>query len=90
MASASGCRSATRPKAKPLETAGGIAKALPLLGGAPFLVVNADIFTAVDYAALLARDPPLAANVLAHLVLVDNPAHNPRGDFGLVSGRLQR
>ena len=40
-----------------LETAGGIAKALPLLGGAPFLVVNADIFTSVDYAALLARRP---------------------------------
>ena len=38
-----------------LETAGGIAKALPLLGDAPFLVVNGDIFTDVDYAALLAR-----------------------------------
>jgi MurNAc alpha-1-phosphate uridylyltransferase len=71
-----------------LDTAGGIANALPLLGGAPFLVVNADIFTTADYAALLARRPPLAANVLAHLVLVDNPEHNPRGDFSLVSGRL--
>jgi MurNAc alpha-1-phosphate uridylyltransferase len=71
-----------------LETAGGIANALPLLGGAPFLVVNADIFTTVDYAALLARSPPLEENVLAHLVLVDNPEHNLRGDFSLVSGRL--
>jgi MurNAc alpha-1-phosphate uridylyltransferase len=71
-----------------LETAGGIAKALPLLGDSPFLVVNADIFTALDYAALLSRDPALAGNVLAHLVMVDNPTHNPRGDFSLVSGQL--
>jgi N-acetyl-alpha-D-muramate 1-phosphate uridylyltransferase len=71
-----------------LETAGGIANALPLLGGAPFLVVNADIFTTADYAALVARTPPLAANVLAHLVLVGNPEHHPHGDFSLVSGRV--
>jgi MurNAc alpha-1-phosphate uridylyltransferase len=71
-----------------LETAGGIAKALPLLGDAPFLVINADIFTAADYSALLARRPALDVNVLAHLVLVDNPEHNPGGDFSLVSGRL--
>src|SRR5262245_27500251 len=48
-------------EAEALETAGGVAKALPLLGDAPFLVVNADIFTSADYAALLARTPPLAA-----------------------------
>lgn len=71
-----------------LETAGGIAKALPLLGDAPFLVVNADIFTGVDYGALLSRRPALAENALAHLVLVGNPEHNARGDFSLVSGRL--
>jgi MurNAc alpha-1-phosphate uridylyltransferase len=71
-----------------LETAGGIAKALPLLGQAPFLVVNADIFTTADYAALLARTPPLAADVLAHLVLVGNPEHHPQGDFCLVAGRV--
>ncbi len=71
-----------------LETAGGIAKALPLLADAPFLVVNADIFTGVDYAALLSRRPALAENALAHLVLVDNPEHNARGDFSLVSGRV--
>ncbi len=71
-----------------LETAGGIAKALPLLGDAPFLVVNADIFTAMEYAALLARTPPLGSGQLAHLVLVSNPAHHPRGDFALVSGRV--
>jgi len=73
-----------------LETAGGIAKALPLLGGTPFLVVNADIFTTVDYAALLARTPPLADKVLAHLLLVDNPEHHPLGDFSLgSSGRVE-
>jgi MurNAc alpha-1-phosphate uridylyltransferase len=71
-----------------LETAGGIAKALPLLGDTPFLVVNADIFTTLEYAALRARTPPLAAGSLAHLVLVRNPAHHPLGDFGLVSGRV--
>lgn len=71
-----------------LETAGGIAKALPLLGDAPFLVVNADIFTAAEYAGLLARTPPLAEGSLAHLVLVSNPEHHPRGDFALASGRV--
>jgi MurNAc alpha-1-phosphate uridylyltransferase len=71
-----------------LETAGGIAQALPLLGDTPFLVVNADIFTTVEYAALLARTPALAPGSLAHLVLVGNPAHHPHGDFGLVSGRV--
>jgi N-acetyl-alpha-D-muramate 1-phosphate uridylyltransferase len=71
-----------------LETAGGVAKALALLGEAPFLVVNADIFTSVDYAALLTRRPALAESTLAHLVLVSNPEHNPRGDFSLVSGRV--
>jgi MurNAc alpha-1-phosphate uridylyltransferase len=72
-----------------LETAGGIAKALPQLGEAPFLVVNADIFTTVDYATLLGRRPALEAGVLAHLLLVRNPEHNPRGDFALEDGRVR-
>lgn len=72
-----------------LETAGGIANALGLLGAAPFLVVNADLVTAIDYAALLARDPPLAPGMLAHLVLVDNPPHHPGGDFALVAGSVR-
>jgi MurNAc alpha-1-phosphate uridylyltransferase len=42
----------------------------------------------MDYAALLTRRPVLAENTLAHLVMVNNPAHNPRGDFGLLSGRV--
>jgi MurNAc alpha-1-phosphate uridylyltransferase len=61
-----------------LETGGGILNALPLLGPEPFLVVSADIFTDLDFASL----PPKPA-ALAHLVLVPNPAHHPRGDFGL-------
>jgi MurNAc alpha-1-phosphate uridylyltransferase len=61
----------------PLETAGGIVQALPLLGAEPFLLVNADIFTDFDFRALAA-----AASVPA-LVLVPNPLHHPRGDFGI-------
>jgi MurNAc alpha-1-phosphate uridylyltransferase len=72
-----------------LETAGGIAKALPLLGDAPFLVVNADIFTGLRYDALVRRDPALEAGALAHLVLVDNPVHHPAGDFALRHGRVE-
>jgi MurNAc alpha-1-phosphate uridylyltransferase len=71
-----------------LETAGGIATALPLLGPAPFLVVNADTFTALDFGALILRTPPLAREALAHLLLVDNPAHHPNGDFALHLGQV--
>ena len=62
----------------PLETAGGIIAALPLLGDAPFIVVNADIWTDYDFSQL-----PRTLSGLAHLVLVDNPPHHPAGDFGL-------
>ncbi len=66
-----------------LETAGGIARALPLLGKEPFAVINADIYSDYDYAAL----PRLQlGDALAHLVLVDNPAQHPRGDFALAAG----
>lgn len=72
-----------------LETAGGIANALPLLGDAPLAVINSDIYCDYDFAQL----PPLAAVLsasgdTAHLVLVNNPAHHPNGDFGLISGRV--
>ena len=67
----------------PLETAGGIVHALPLLGGEPFLLVNSDVFTDFDFRALLAVPSPT-------IVLVPNPSHHPRGDFGLeASGRVR-
>ena len=68
---------------EPLETGGGIFRALPRLGDQPFLVVNGDIFTDYPFAALRR---PLAG--LAHLVLVDNPAHHRAGDFCLEQERV--
>ena len=61
-----------------LETAGGIARALPLLGPDPFWVINGDIWTDFDLATL-----PREPEGLGHLILVDNPAHHPQGDFCL-------
>jgi MurNAc alpha-1-phosphate uridylyltransferase len=61
----------------PLETAGGIVQALPLLGDGPFLLVNSDVFTDVPFDDL--RDTVSGST----LVLVPNPAHNADGDFGL-------
>jgi len=72
------------PEGEPLETGGGIFRALPLLGDEPFLVVNGDIWTDYDF-ALLRR--PITG--LAHLVMVDNPPHHPAGgDFNLLDGQL--
>lgn len=65
-----------------LETAGGIAKALPLLGEEPFWVINGDVWT--DYPFDGQKELP--ATMLAHLVLVENPPQHPTGDFGLVDG----
>lgn len=62
-----------------LETAGGIKKALPLLGAEPFLVVNGDVLTHFNFANL---SNLLASPLLAHLVLVPNPPQHPHGDFG--------
>src|SRR5438132_6375243 len=67
-------------EAEALETAGGIALALPLLGDEPFLVVNGDLFCDFDFSRLVGT--ALEQN-LAHLVLVANPPHHPRGDFAL-------
>jgi MurNAc alpha-1-phosphate uridylyltransferase len=78
-----GLRITYSAEGEPLETGGGIFKALPLLGEEPFLVVNGDIWTDYDFAAL--RRP---LQGLAHLVLVDNPAHHPSGDFCLQDGRV--
>ena len=67
----------------PLETGGGIFRALPQLGPGPFLVVNADIWTDIDFGLLT-----LAPEAQAHLVLIPNPPHHPRGDFGLEGERV--
>ena len=61
----------------PLETAGGIVHALPLLGLEPFLLLNSDVFTDFDYRTLVRGRGEQT------LVLVPNPDHNPRGDFGI-------
>ncbi|MCP1339413.1 nucleotidyltransferase family protein [Idiomarina sp. M1R2S28] len=68
-----------------LETAGGIIKALPLLGEDPFWVINGDIWTDWDY-----RDLPtdLEKGLLGHLIMVDNPIHHSNGDFAIENGLL--
>lgn len=72
-----------------LETGGGIAYALPLLGDAPFAVVNSDVYSDFDLARLRNAAGALAGGARdAHLVLVDNPPHHPRGDFCLRDGTV--
>ncbi len=72
-----------------LETAGGIANALPLLGVAPFAAINADVFSDFPYSRLAGVAAQFAQyGPDAHLVLVDNPAHHPAGDFALAGGRV--
>ncbi len=88
-----GVRIRYSPESPALETGGGIAKALPLLGPGPFAVVSGDIHAEFDYARLeaplasIAEDPAARA---AHLVLVDNPPYHPQGDMGLADGRITR
>ena len=67
----------------PLETGGGMLNALPLLGPEPFIAINGDIWCDIDFAAL-----PAEPEGLAHLLLVDNPAHHPLGDFSLHGDRV--
>jgi len=86
-----GVRIAWSAEGSPLETAGGIAQARELLGSAPFLVCNGDIYCDYDYARLRPVLAAMAAGsvTLAHLVLVDNPPQHPGGDFVLgEAGRL--
>ena len=71
-----------QPKA--LETGGGIHRALPLLGSAPFLVVNGDVWTDYPFTRLRAVKCDWA-----HLVMIDNPAHHPLGDFALLGARIR-
>lgn len=67
----------------PLETGGGIQQALPLLGEAPFLLINGDV-----WCEALPNAQALQGVDLAHLMLVNNPTHHPDGDFGLRAGRV--
>ncbi len=78
-----GVRIRYSPESSALETAGGIARALPLLGDAPFVVVNGDVFCDADFAGLRRAAEELNPVRCAHLLLVANPTHNPDGDFGL-------
>jgi MurNAc alpha-1-phosphate uridylyltransferase len=78
-------------EAEPLETAGGIATALPLLPPGPVLIVSGDIWTTFDYATLVERAAAMARDAApprVHLVMVPNPPFHPDGDFVLDHGRI--
>jgi MurNAc alpha-1-phosphate uridylyltransferase len=84
-----GARIQYSPEAHALETAGGIANALPLLGDGIFAVINGDIFCDYDFAGLQRRAAALrSGGDAAHLVLVDNPSQHPGGDFALHDDRV--
>jgi MurNAc alpha-1-phosphate uridylyltransferase len=74
---------------EPLETAGAILHALPLLGEAPFLLINGDVWTDYPFESLLSHYSAIGtarhSQHLAHVVLVDNPEHNVTGDFSMVA-----
>lgn len=75
-----GVRIRYSPEPERLETAGGIIRALPMLGDDSFIIVNGDVWTDFDFASLRPLDPDKA---LAHLVMVPNTAHHPEGDYFL-------
>ena len=80
------------PEVEALETAGGIAQALPQLGKEPFLVVNGDIYIEYDFSRLTEIGMAMRANAemfSAYLVLVDNPAHHTQGDFALEQSQVK-
>ncbi len=86
-----GVRLAWSIEPEPLEVAGGIATALPLLPSGPALVVSGDVWTSFDYASLIARAATMAldpASPRAHLVMVPNPEYHLEGDFVLADGWL--
>lgn len=73
-------------ESEPLEVGGGIIKALPLLGNDPFIIINGDIWTDYPFEKLVKKAHHL--NMLAHIVLVNNFARHPEGDFGIEGDRL--
>jgi MurNAc alpha-1-phosphate uridylyltransferase len=83
-----GVRIAYSREAEPLETAGGIAAALPLLGSGAFAVANGDVYSDFEFARLRSVGCRLAPEQPAHLVLVGNPVHHPEGDYCLRHGML--
>ena len=80
-----GCRIHISLEDSPLETGGGIIRALPLLDDAPFIVVNGDVFTDYPLSRLCAVE---LGDDLAHLIMVPNPSQHPAGDFPISHGRL--
>ncbi len=77
------------PENPVLETAGGIANALPLLGDTTFAVINSDIYCDYDFTQLPQRAAALEERGdMAHLILVNNPSQHPNGDFSLHNGRV--
>jgi MurNAc alpha-1-phosphate uridylyltransferase len=86
--SALGMRIVYSREREALETAGGIAAALPWLGDQPFVVANSDVYSEYDFRRLRAGAETLAIGRPAHLVMVANPAHHPQGDFCLRRGML--
>lgn len=83
------CRIQYSAESEALETAGGIINALPLLGQEPFLLINGDVWTSWNYAraAVLIEELKQAPDLQGHLWLVDNPSHNPGGDFALTNNK---
>lgn len=71
-----------------LDTGGGIRRALPLLGCGPFLVINADVWTDYPLLSLLQRARTLTSHDMVYMVMVPNPRHHARGDFGLSGGQI--
>ncbi|WP_250473009.1 N-acetylmuramate alpha-1-phosphate uridylyltransferase MurU [Caballeronia sp. GAFFF1] len=78
------------PEGEALETAGGIAKASPLIGEGVFIAVSGDVFCDFDYATLRERADALARSEQPglHLVMTPNPPFHPNGDFALIDGKL--
>jgi MurNAc alpha-1-phosphate uridylyltransferase len=77
---------------EPLETAGGIATASPLLAEGPVLIVSGDVWTRFDYASLRERIAAMASTAApprVHLVMVPNPVYHREGDFALAAGRVE-